>query len=54
MENKRRQKINVEELETANGGFANGISSQLAEVLKKVYTSLNEHEKEEIISNPLA
>jgi len=50
MENKRRQKINVEELETAKAGHANGISVHLNNLIQKgEHRSLNEREKDEII-----
>ena len=50
MENKRRQKIDIEKLEIADAGFANGISTQLDEVIKQgEHRSLNEKEKEKII-----
>ncbi len=50
MENKRRQVTNVENLETAQAGYANGISLQLKEILDKgEHRSLNEKEKEKII-----
>jgi len=52
MENKRRQVIDVEKLETAQAGYANGISLQLKELLDKgEHRSLNEKEKEKIIKN---
>jgi GTP cyclohydrolase I len=52
MENKRRQAIDVEKLETAQAGYANGISLQLKEILDKgEHRSLNEKEKEKIIKN---
>ncbi len=35
MENKRRKIANVETLETAQAGFANGMSTQLAGVLSR-------------------
>lgn len=50
MENKRRQKINVEELETAKAGHANGISVHLNNLIQKgEHRSLNDAEKEAII-----
>lgn len=50
MENKRRQKINVEELETAKPGHANGISTQLDCLIKSgEHRSLNDEEKQVII-----
>ena len=49
MENKRRKITSVEEIEIANHGFANGISSHLSDVLSKDYRSLNDKEKERII-----
>ena len=52
MENKRRKIANVETLETAQSGFANGISIQLANVLKTgEHRSLNAQEKQMIIEN---
>jgi hypothetical protein len=52
MENERRKVTNVETLETAKAGFANGISLQLKEVLDKgEHRSLNDKEKEKIIKN---
>ena len=48
--NTRRQKINVETLETAKPGNANGISLQLSELIKNnIHRSLNEDEKKVII-----
>ncbi len=50
MENKRRKTTNAEELETAGRGFANGISTQLADLIDKgEHRSLNEEEKKEMI-----
>ena len=50
IENKRRQNINVEELETAQHGYANGISIHLKNLIEKgEHRSLNEKEKNEII-----
>lgn len=50
MENKRRQTINVEELETAKPGHANGISVHLHNLIQNgEHRSLNEREKDEII-----
>jgi len=52
MENKRRKIANVETLETAQSGFANGISTQLAGVLDRGdHRSLNAQEKQIIIEN---
>jgi len=53
MENNKRRKIaNVEALETAQAGFANGISTQLAGVLNRGdHRSLNAQEKQIIIEN---
>ena len=51
MENKRRQTIDVEELETAKPGHANGISVHLNNLIQKgEHRSLNEREKDEIIN----
>jgi GTP cyclohydrolase I len=50
IENKRRKIIDVEKLELAKPGFANGISLQLDKVIKNgEHRSLNETEKYEII-----
>ena len=50
MENKRRQKINIEVLETANAGCANGISTQLNDLIKAgEHRSLTHDEKQDII-----
>lgn len=52
MENKRRKVVQIEVLETAQAGFANGISMQLKELIDKgEHRSLNEKEKEKIIKN---
>ena len=52
MENTRRKTANVETLETAQAGFANGISTQLAGVLSRGdHRSLNTQEKQIIIEN---
>ena len=52
MENKRRKTAQVEKLETAQPGFANGISTQLQTVLNSgQHRSLNYQEKEIIIEN---
>jgi len=52
MENTRRKITNVETLETAQSGFANGISTQLAGVLSRGdHRSLNAQEKQIIIEN---
>ena len=51
MENNRRKVISIEDLETAQPGFANGISSQLSTLLSKgEHRSLNNEEKQEIIN----
>jgi GTP cyclohydrolase I len=50
MENKRRQTVDVEGLETAKAGYANGISVHLHNLIQKgEHRSLNEQEKDEII-----
>lgn len=50
MENKRRKVIPIEDLETAQPGFANGISSQLSCLISSgEHRSLNDEEKQEII-----
>ena len=50
MENTRRKIANVETLETAQAGFANGISIQLQNVLDRGdHRSLNAQEKQIII-----
>ena len=52
MENTRRKIVNVETLETAQAGFANGISTQLANVINSgEHRSLNSQEKQMIIEN---
>lgn len=52
MENKRRKIANAETLETAQPGFANGISVQLNNVLSRgEHRSLNHQEKLMIIEN---
>ncbi|HEX5186305.1 MAG TPA: GTP cyclohydrolase I [Nitrososphaeraceae archaeon] len=52
MENKRRKIIPIEELETAEAGYANGISLQLKALLDKgEHRSLNDKEKQKIIKN---
>jgi GTP cyclohydrolase I len=43
--------MKIEELEQAPSGHANGISTQLAEVLKTEYRSLNQEEKDAIIED---
>jgi GTP cyclohydrolase I len=45
----KRKEIKIEDLEIAKIGFANGISTQLAEVLKTEHRSLNQEEKSKII-----
>lgn len=51
MNNKRRELINIEKLETAQAGYANGISIHLNNLIKNgEHRSLNEQEKEDIIS----
>ncbi len=51
MENKRRTVIPIEQLETAQAGFANGISTQLDKLLKSgEHRSLNDKEKKKIIN----
>lgn len=51
MENKRRKIIPIEELETAKPGYANGISTQLNELIQKgEHRSLNDKEKQKIIN----
>lgn len=51
-DNERRKIIAVEKLETAQAGFANGISLQLKNILDKgEHRSLNEREKQKIIKN---
>ena len=50
IENKRRKVVDVEKLETAQPGFANGISLQLDRLIKDgEHRSLNEKEKFKII-----
>jgi GTP cyclohydrolase I len=50
MENKRRKIINAEKLETAQPGFANGISLQLNEIISEgEHRSLTNDEKWEIV-----
>jgi GTP cyclohydrolase I len=50
MENKRRKDVDIEKLETAGAGFANGISTQLKELIDKgQHRSLNDAEKWQII-----
>lgn len=52
MENTRRKIANVETLETAQAGFANGISIQLQNVISRGdHRSLNAQEKQIIIEN---
>jgi len=52
MENKRRKDVDIEKLETAGAGFANGISTQLKELIDKgQHRSLNDAEKWQIISD---
>lgn len=52
IENKRRNTIDVEALETAKAGYANGISTQLKELIDKgEHRSLDDDEKDEIIKN---
>ena len=52
MENKRRKIANAETLETAQAGFANGISTQLKSLLEDGYhRSLNDDEKWGIVAN---
>jgi GTP cyclohydrolase I len=52
MENKRRKIANAETLETAQAGFANGISTQLKSLLEDGYhRSLNDDEKWGIVNN---
>jgi GTP cyclohydrolase I len=51
IQNKRRKFISVEKLETAQPGFANGISFQLDKIIKSgEHRSLTEDEKYEIIN----
>jgi len=50
MLNKRRKKVNIEELETATAGFANGISTQLKELIERGnHRSLTDEEKWNIV-----
>lgn len=52
MKNERRKVIPIESLETARVGFANGISTQLNDLLTKgEHRSLNDEEKQVIINN---
>jgi GTP cyclohydrolase I len=52
MENKRRKDVDIEKLETAGAGFANGISTQLKDLIDKgQHRSLNDAEKWQIISD---
>ena len=52
MENKRRKTTDIEALETAQAGFANGISIQLQNVIGRgEHRSLNAQEKQMIIEN---
>ena len=52
MENKRRKIANAETLETAHAGFANGISTQLYNILiKDDHHSLSDDEKWEIVAD---
>jgi GTP cyclohydrolase I len=52
MENKRRKIANAETLETAQPGFANGISTQLKSLLEDGYhRSLSDNEKWGIVAN---
>jgi len=52
MGEQRRKSFKSEDLETAQPGFANGISTQLAEVIAKgEHRSLNEKEKQKIIKD---
>lgn len=51
IENKRRYTIDIEKLETAKPGYANGISTQLNDLIQKgEHRSLNEKEKQKIIN----
>jgi len=47
----KRKEIKIEDLEIANIGCANGISTQLSKVIQTEYRSLNESEKGVIIHN---
>lgn len=50
--NNRRKTANIEKLETAQAGFANGISLQLKDLINKgQHRSLNDKEKLKIIAN---
>jgi GTP cyclohydrolase I len=50
IENKRRKTVEIEKLETAKFGFANGISVQLKELIESgEHRSLNAEEKKQII-----
>lgn len=50
IENNRRHTVDINELEIATPGYANGISTQLYELIQKgEYRSLNEKEKQKII-----
>jgi GTP cyclohydrolase I len=49
MENTRRKIVNMDNLETAPIGCANGISLQLADILKTEHRSLTDKEKQKII-----
>jgi len=50
IENKRRKTTPIEELETANYGYANGISTHLAKLIEKgEHRSLSDKEKQKII-----
>ena len=50
MENKRRKIANAETLETAQPGFANGISIQLKELIENgEHRSLSDKEKHKIV-----
>jgi GTP cyclohydrolase IA len=50
--NKRREIVSIEELETSQAGFANGISTQLKLLIEdNEHRSLNDLEKETIIIN---
>ena len=52
MDNKRRKIANLETLETANPGCANGISTQLKSLIENdIHRSLNDEEKWSIVSN---
>jgi GTP cyclohydrolase I len=50
IENKRRKKVNIEELETAQFGYANGISTQLQKLIETgEHRSLTQQEKQEMV-----